>query len=404
MRQVLTRAAIVLFVIAIVYSCSKDKDFWSAFIPETDEQPTTAGIAGFVFRPAIASATPSNISRLKVPSGFAINTFAEKLGKPRILVIAPTGDVYTSDRDAGLVILMKDANHDGVCDVKDTVAHIENAHGLAIKGSKMYIAAIREMFVADIEADGTLGEPRKILDNLPDAGQHPNRTIAFGPDGKLYLSIGSTCNSCDEQNHLNATIVQMDENGTNLKIFAKGLRNTIGFDWHPQTGALWGFDHGIDWLGDEDQKEELNEVKQQAVYGWPYIYGEGKYNPANRPPGDTTYAQYAKLTTLPALTYSAHAAPMQMTFYTGNKFPGYKNDAFIALHGSWNRSTPVGYKVVRVHFENGRPSNVEDFLTGFLLDKNTSVFGRPVGVAVHPDGSLYVSDDTNGLIYRISHS
>lgn len=163
-------------------------------------------------------------------------------------------------------------------------------------------------------------------------------------------------------------------------------------------------DHGIDWLGDEEQLEEVNAIKQDGNYGWPYIYGAGKYNPSDRPEGDTTYSQYSKLTTFPSLTYQAHAAPMQMVFYTGTKFPAeYKNDAFIAMRGSWNRSIPSGYKIVRLHFEDGKPVRFDDFLTGFLINNNKAHFGRLVGVAVHPDGSLLVSDDTNGVIYRISH-
>jgi glucose/arabinose dehydrogenase len=403
MKRSITLFSFALAFVLLVYSCSKDGGIINSFIPETDEAPTAAGITGFVFRPGIVPASPQNISQLKVPAGFKVSKFADKLGMPRILVINSNGNIYASDREAGLVLLLKDANNDGMADFKDTVATIKQAHGLVIHNSRMYIAAIREIYVADINPDGSLGQPRIIIDKLPDGGQHPNRTLDFGPDGKLYISIGSTCNACNEPNPLHATMAYANADGTDLKIFAKGLRNTIGFGWHPQTREFWGFDHGIDWLGDNDQKEELNQIKKDALYGWPYIYGEGKYNPADRPQGDTTYSQYLKLSTLPVLTYTAHAAPMQMAFYTGKQFPAeYTNDAFVAMRGSWNRSTPSGYKVVRVHFENGRPVRIDDFLTGFLVNKNLSVFGRPVGLAVHPDGSLFVSDDTNGVIYRVS--
>ena len=243
-----------------------------------------------------------------------------------------------------------------------------------------------------------------IINNLPDGGQHPNRTLAFGTDGKMYISVGSTCNSCPEPNPMNATMVQANVDGTGMVVYAKGLRNTIGFGWHPQTNEMWGMDHGIDWLGDNEQKEEVNQIKQNAIYGWPFIYGEGKYNPGDRPEGDTTYQQYLQLTTLPALTYQAHSAPMQMVFYTHTKFPAeYRNDAFVTMRGSWNRSQPVGYKVVRLHFENGKPARFDDFLTGFLVNNNSATFGRLVGLAVHPDGSLFVGDDENGVIYRISN-
>lgn len=387
----------------LVVSCNKDDDFWDWMVPETDDTATAAQVAGYVFYPALVPATDANVQQLKVPAGFAVAKFADGLGKPRILAVSSTGTVYFSNREAGTVTMLKDANGDRVAETKQIVASIPNAHGLAIRGNTMYIAAIREVYTATIAADGTLGTPVLITNALPDAGQHPNRTLAFGPDGLLYVSVGSTCNSCPEPNPLNATMVRMNADGSNITIFAKGLRNTIGFGWHPTTGALWGMDHGIDWLGDDDQKEELNLITQGSNYGWPYIYGEGKYNPGDRPPGDTTYAQYLALTRLPTLTYQAHSAPLQMAFYPGTGFGAdYQNDAFVAMRGSWNRSTPVGYSVVRLHFENGQPVRIDDFLTGFLVNNNRAQFGRPVGVAVHTDGSLLVSDDNNGVIYRVA--
>jgi glucose/arabinose dehydrogenase len=390
-------------LVAIVISCSKDNDMWSWMIPETEDTTTAAQVNGYIFRPALVPASEENVRQLKVPAGFTVSKFAENLGKPRILTVSTTGHVYASDREKGIVMLLKDTNSDGVSDSKQTVATIKNAHGLTIYDGKMYIAAVREIYTAIINNDGSLGQPAMITDKLPDAGQHPNRTLAVGPDGKLYITVGSTCNACPEPNPMNATIVRSNLDGSGMTIFAKGLRNTIGFGWHPQTGELWGLDHGIDWLGDDDQKEEVNQVKENANYGWPYIYGEGKYNPADRPPGDTTYQQYLALTTLPTLTYQAHAAPMQLIFYNGNKFPAeYRNDAFVTFRGSWNRSQPVGYKVARLHFENGKPVRFDDFLTGFLVNNNKAHFARPVGLAVYTDGSLLVSDDTNGVIYRIS--
>jgi glucose/arabinose dehydrogenase len=387
-----------------VYSCDKDDDFWDWMVPETKDTSTTAQVNGYIFRPAQVAATPQNIQQLKVPAGFAVNKFADGLGKPRILLVSPAGHVYYSDREAGTVTMLHDANGDGVAEAKAIVATIPQAHGLAIYNGEMYIVAVKELYKAAINPDGTLGQPALLLNNLPDGGQHPNRTLAFGPDGKMYLSIGSTCNACTEPNPLNATLVQAAPDGSGMQVFARGLRNTIGFGWHPQTGELWGMDHGIDWLGDDEQKEELNQLKGGGFYGWPYIFGEGKYNPGTPTAGDTTYQQYLQLSTLPTLGYQAHAAPMQMAFYTGTRFPAeYQGDAFVAMRGSWNRSQPSGYKVVRVHFEGGKPVRFDDFLTGFLVDNNRAHFGRLVGVAVHTDGSLLVSDDTNGVVYRVAH-
>jgi len=384
-----------------LFGCSDDNDFDTA-IPETENDPTKARVEGFVFYPALASATEMNVQQLKVPAGFAVNKFAEGVGKPRIMAVTSAGHVYVSDRASGTVTLLQDTNNDGKADRQQVVATVRQAHGLAVQGGKLYIMTVNELYSSDINMDGTLGRPQMLLNDLPDGGQHPNRTLAFGPDGKLYMSVGSTCNSCPEPNPENATMLVANADGSNRRVFAKGLRNTIGFGWHPQTKEFWGMDHGIDWLGDDEQQEELNKITDGANYGWPFIYGEGKYNPSDRPEG-TTYAEYAERTTNPTLTYQAHSAPMAMVFYTASQFPQeYQNDAFVAMRGSWNRSSPVGYKVVRVHFENGQPTRFDDFLSGFLINDKNSHFGRLVGLAVDRDGSLLVSDDTNGVIYRVS--
>ena len=393
---------------ALLTACNKD-EVYNTQIPETNKQPTTAEVQGYVFEPALVSPTDDRVAQLRLPAGFSIAKYADQLGKPRMLTVSESGNVYVSDRDAGKVTLLLDTNADGKADQRQVVANIKGVHGLTIFGGRMYLVAVKEVYSAAINADGTLGTPQQLINNLPDAGQHPNRTIAFGPDGLMYLTVGSTCNACAEPNAENATILRANTDGTGRIIFASGLRNTIGFGWHPQTKELYGFDHGIDWLGDEQQKEELNQIKQGAFYGWPYIYGDGNYNPHPRPMGDTTYAQILAKTTLPALSYDAHAAPLGMVFYTSSSsaassFPAdYQNDAFVTMRGSWNRSQPSGYKVVRAHFENGKPTRIDDFVTGFLVDNNQSQFGRPVGIATLPDGSLLFSEDNNGVIYRVSY-
>lgn len=373
-------------------------------IPETEAEPTSTKVSGYVFKPALVPATDENVKQLKRPDGFVIQKFAENMGNPRMLATTEEGYIYVSDREAGSITLLEDTNDDGIADRKENVAKIEHAHGLSVNKGRLYIVGIRKIYRADINEDGTLSSPVMLTDSLPDGGQHPNRTLAFGADNMMYISAGSTCNACDEGNPYNATILQANADAGNIRVFAEGLRNTIGFDWHPETGDLWGMDHGIDWLGDNEQKEELNKIVGNADYGWPYIYGAGHYNPADRPQ-DMAYKEYLKKVTLPTLTYQAHAAPMQLLFYTRQQFPKeYKNDAFVVFRGSWNRSDPVGYEVARLEFENGRPIGFKDFVSGFLLKDEGEQFGRLAGLAIHADGSLLLADDTNGVIYRISYN
>lgn len=369
-------------------------------------EPARASYEGNVFRPAKVEATDARVAGLRAPGGFAVTKYAENMGKPRMLAVAPNGDVYVSDREQGTVTLLRHAQGTGKAGAAIEVARAPDLHGLAIMDGRLYIAAIRELYVADIRSDGTLGELKTLYDDLPDAGQHPNRTLRFGPDKKLYLSIGSTCNACDEPNPQNATIVQAQTDGSGRRIFAKGLRNTIGFDWHPVTKEMYGFDHGIDWLGDEQQREELNLLKEGADYGWPYIFESGKFNVAEEAPPGMSFAEYAAKTTAPVELYTAHASPLGLVFYTGEQFPAeYRNDAFVTMRGSWNRAEPAGYKVVRVRYDGqGRPVRFEDFVGTWLTNNNQAHFGRIAGIAQHADGSLLVADDTNGVIYRIAYT
>ncbi|AHJ96823.1 PQQ-dependent sugar dehydrogenase [Hymenobacter swuensis] len=362
-------------------------------------------MTGNIYLPNKLPATPERVASLQVPAGFTISKYAEGLDMPRMLAVAPNGDTYVSNRVKGTVTLLRDANKDGKVETTQQVAQKPHLHGLALKDGKLYIAAIREVYVADVKADGTLGELKTLYKDLPDAGQHANRTLQFGPDGLLYLSVGSTCNACDEDNPESATLLQLKPDGSGRRVYAQGLRNTIGFDWHPVTKQLYGLDHGIDWLGDEDQMEEFNQIKDGGHYGWPSIIADGKHYPANKPKSGETYEQFDARTVRPLLTYKAHSAPLGMVFYRGQQFPqAFRQDAFVTMHGSWNRAQPSGYKIVRVHFnEQGQPQQFEDFITGWLVENDKSEFGRPCSIIEAPDGSLLVSDDDNGVIYRVAY-
>ena len=275
-----------------------------------------------VFKPAKIPPTEELVAALKAPEGFKVSVFARELKNTRVIAVAPDGTVYLSRRDQGDVLMLRDTTGDGAADgTPVTVANRPNAHGLAIHDGKLYIVTVKELFVADIKADGTLGPLEMLVGDLPDSGQHPNRTMAFGPDGMLYLSVGSTCNACNESNPENATMLRLSPDGKTRTIFASGLRNTIGFDWEPTTGELWGLDHGIDYLGDDAQPEELNKIEAGKKYGWPHVWGDGGINPQSTPVGDLTKDEWKAQSVPMVLGYTAHAAPMQMVFATGGAFP-----------------------------------------------------------------------------------
>lgn len=366
-----------------------------------------AAVTGHIVEPQLVQIADDRepASKLKVPSGFKAEVFARGLINPRMLAVGPNGVLYATRRTVGDVVMIRDRDGDGAADEVRTVASRPNMHGIAIDGDRAFLVTVHDVYVADIRPDGTFSELKRIINDLPDAGQHANRTIGVGPDGMLYISAGSTCNECAEPNPENATILRAKPDGTSRAIFASHLRNTIGFDWEPGTGRLFGADHGIDWLGDEEQPEEFNLIEQGKQYGWPYVYGFSAFNPHMNPPEGITLAEWAKTSTEPLLGYTAHSAPMQMRFNAGNGWPSeYKGDAFIAMRGSWNRRPPSGYEVVRVDFERGQPVKMEPFLTGFLGEKDDhfEILGRPTGLAFAPDGAMYVADDTNGIVYRVS--
>lgn len=364
---------------------------------------TDVPISTHVFKPDKVELTPERMAGLKLPEGFTVKPFATGLKNARIIVVGDDGRIYVSRRDQGDVLLLWDRDGDGQADgPAKTVLNRSGAHGLAIHDGKLYVITVKEVFAGALRPDGSVGPLKMLIGDLPDSGQHPNRTIAFGPDGMLYISVGSTCNACNESNSENATILRATPDGLSRTIFATGLRNTIGFDWEPQTGELWGLDHGIDLLGN-DTPEELNQIQKGKQYGWPHVFGSGDINPPTTPVGGIAKEQWRALSEPMALGYAGHAAPMQMVFYKGSAFPPeYQGDAFATMRGSWNRKVAAGYEVVRIRFEQGRAVAIEPFLSGFLGDRGRTHFARPVGLAMAKDGALLMADDANGVIYRIA--
>lgn len=359
-----------------------------------------------VVNPEQLPPSPQQVNLLKVPDGFAVTVFARDLGRPRVIAVAGDGSVYVTRREPGDILVLRDTDGDGRADQARTAVRRPMLHGLTLDDRRAYFIGVSDLFSADIQADGTFANVTRTVDDLPAGGQHGNRTIRLGPDRMLYVSVGSTCNSCNESTPESATIVRLSLDGTSREIFASGLRNTIGFDWEPRTGELYGMDNGIDFLADDDQPEELNHIEHGKQYGWPYVYGKSAIYPHGDPPGEVTREEWARLSQEPVLTHTAHAAPMEMAFYTGAQFPAeYRGDAFAAMHGSWNRQPPSGYEVVRIRFQDGRPTRIEPFLQGFLTGGggHPVIIGRPMGVAIAKDGALLVSDDANGVIYRIAY-
>jgi glucose/arabinose dehydrogenase len=369
-------------------------------------------VRGHAFRPAQRPFSEARFRRLEVPPGFEISVFARDAGNTRMMAVGPDGTVYVTRPEQGDVLAFTDpgGTAEGV-NRRTAVANVEHVHGIAIREGKLYLASVNEVLVADLPArPGAASTARPIVRDLPSGGQHANRTLHFGPDGALYVSIGSTCNSCQEPDAEHAAILKVRPDGSSREVFARGLRNTIGFTWHPQSGAMWGMDHGSDWLGDDKPPEELNRLEAGKNYGWPYCYGNRVIDPNVYEPRGTAKAiaadkeSYCAKTEGAVLTHQAHTAPIEMLFYSGAQFPAeYRNDAFVALRGSWNRRPAIGYEVARIRFENGEPKRFEPFLTGFLIENGEAQFGRVAGLAVAKDGSLLVSDDQNGMIYRVSY-
>ncbi len=345
-----------------------------------------------------AEAQPSLAARLNAPDGFKVSAYATGLKNPRLMAVAPNGDLFVSDQGAGRVYVLPDRNKDGVADSKQVFAEGLNApHGLAFQGGYLYVAntdAVVRFAYKPGDLKATAG-PVKLLD-LPTGGGHSTRTVVFGPDGKMYVSAGSSCNVCEESDPKRAAVWQYDADGKNGRLFASGLRNAVGLAWMGDT--LYASNNGRDNLGDNIPPESFYRLSAGSNYGWPYCYTLNGVQTYDRDFGRKD-ASVCKSATAAFATVTAHSAPLGINFYTARTFPTqYHSMLFAALHGSWNRSERSGNKVVMIDPKTGK---VSDFLTGFL-DGQTSL-GRPAGIANAADGSLMVTDDQNGTVYRISY-
>jgi glucose/arabinose dehydrogenase len=272
-------------------------------------------------------------------------------------------------------------------------------NGVAFHGNSLYVAEVNRILRYDDPESRLLDPPAPVVVNetFPRDRHHGWKFIRFGPDGKLYIPIGAPCNICKSADPRYATIMRMNSDGTGLEVFAQGVRNTVGFDWHPATKVLWFTDNGRDWMGDNLPPDELNCAPAAGMhFGYPYCHGRGLPDP------EFGKENLCRSYTPAALELGPHVAALGMRFYTGTMFPpAYRDAVFIAEHGSWNRSTPTGYRITLSRTEGGRAAGYEVFAEGWLQDG--LVFGRPVDIEVMPEGALLVSDDRQGVIYRISH-
>ncbi|MFP3853229.1 MAG: PQQ-dependent sugar dehydrogenase [Anaerolineales bacterium] len=336
---------------------------------------------------------------IELPPNFTIQRFAEDLNGPRFITFSPDGVLYVAERGADRILRLPDHDSDGRADVSEIFAtDLNDPHSLIYHEGSWYVGVPTGVVrLTDTDSDGHADERQVLIDDYPTGG-HNTRTVLFMPDGRMVVSIGSSCNACEEQDPRRAAIVSYEgPSGQSERIYARGLRNAVGLALHPETGQLWATNNGRDFLGDNRPPDTLIAVEEGEDYGWPRCHSGRIVDPEYGRAGDCQDVPE------PAMEIQAHSAPLGLVFYTGDMFPEeYRGDLFIAYHGSWNRSIPTGYKVVRVPFDDGLPSSEpEDFASGWLGPEKERITGRPVGLAVGPEGALYLSDDSCGVIYRI---
>jgi glucose/arabinose dehydrogenase len=346
------------------------------------------------------------LEKIKLPEGFKISVWAEDVPDARSLAMNSDGSIiFVGNRQGKNVYALLDSNKDGKADKKYTLAEgLRMPNGVAFKDGDLYVAEVsRILRFRNIEK--TLEKPvfEVVYDKFPDKAHHGWKFIAFGPDGLLYVPIGAPCNICEPE-EIFASITRIDVKSTNIQpeIFAKGIRNTVGFAWHPTSKELWFTDNGRDMMGDDVPDCELNLAPKKGMhFGYPYWHAGDVKDPEFGSKGKEKSAY-----TAPKAKLGAHTAPLGMRFYTGNQFPAaYKNNIILAKHGSWNRSKKSGYNLTRVVLDaNQNVVKQEVFAEGWLDDASQDVWGRPVDVLQMPDGSMLVSDDMSNCIYKITYS
>lgn len=345
------------------------------------------------------SAGEIRLAEIKLPDGFSIELVSDDVPGARSIVLGPRGTLFVGTRVKGRVYALRDTDGDFKADEVYTVASgLNMPNGVAFRGGSLYVAEVNRVLRYDDIEERLEDPPEPIVvnDSFPADKSHGWKYIAFGPDGKLYVPVGAPCNVCEVEDPY-AAITRMDPDGSNFEVFARGVRNTVGFDWHPDTEELWFTDNGRDWLGDDLPPDELNHAPKAGLhFGFPYLHGRNVRDPEFGEKGANINF------TKPVQELGPHVASLGMKFYTGSTFPDeYRGRIFIAEHGSWNRSVPIGYRITTVTLDGDEAVSYEVFAEGWL--QGVDAWGRPVDILVLPDGSMLVSDDKAGAIYRISY-
>ena len=334
-----------------------------------------------------------NLSKIKLPAGFEISVFSDAVPGARMMTQGEKGTLFVGTMDGEVYAIV-----DG--QVHIIAEDLFKPNGVAFRDGALYVAEVNRITRYDgIESRlENPPEPVELSKTFPKIRHHGWKFIKFSPDGYLYVPVGAPCNICESKDEQFASITRMKPDGSGWEVFARGVRNTVGFDWHPETGHLWFTDNGRDYLGEDVPPDELNTApKKDMHFGYPYCHGNGIPDP------DFGAVRGCSEFTPPALPLGPHVAAIGMRFYTGDQFPAeYKNRIFIAEHGSWNRKIPIGYRVMMVRLEGNRAVTYEPFAEGWLEGKKR--WGRPSDVEVMPDGAMLVSEVLNGAIYRIAYT
>jgi glucose/arabinose dehydrogenase len=404
-RRALLGAGACLFAIATLQPTAAQQPPGMSGIDKSNPAASQQD-AGLKPHPTPPTVTPTEkipVKDLKLPAGFRAEIWSQGHPGARTMVRGDKGTIFMGTRTIGRVYAITEK--DGKREVKTILQGLTQPSGLAFKNGALYVFAINRVLRFDGIEDklDKPGEPTELTKefNLPSEIHHNWKYVAFGPDGKLYVQVGANCNICEVNPGIHGQIRRYNADGSGMEIVARGVRNTVGFDWHPATGELWFTDNGPDWTGDDGPSDELNRVTKGSVganYGFPYCHADGIPDQFVKVPDACAGV------VMPAALLGPHAGALGIIFYDGNMFPPeYKNVAFIARRGSWNRSQKFGYDVAVARMQPGGKATVEPFMTGLLNEQKNEFSGRPTYVLQMPDGALLVSDEQNGATYRITY-